>query len=37
MLRAATATAAVLVITLRLGIQRVDGDQTLCAAGGLGQ
>jgi hypothetical protein len=37
MLSAATATAAVLVITSRLRVQRVDGDQTLCAAGGLGQ
>jgi hypothetical protein len=36
MLRAVTAAPAVLVITSRLGIQRVDGDQTRCAAGGLG-
>jgi hypothetical protein len=33
----ATATPAVLVITSRLCVQRVDGDQSLCAAGGLGQ
>jgi hypothetical protein len=44
LLRAGTATAAVLVITSRLAVpvftrrtQRVDGDQSLCAAGGLGQ
>ena len=36
-LSSATATAVVLVITSRLRVQRVDGDQTLCAAGGLGQ
>jgi len=36
MLRAVAAAPAVLVITLRLGIQRVGGDQTRCAAGGLG-
>jgi hypothetical protein len=37
MLRAVTAAPAGLVSTSRLGVGRVDGDQTRCAAGGLGQ
>jgi hypothetical protein len=37
MLSSATATPAMLVITPRLCVQRVDGDQSLCAADGLGQ
>jgi hypothetical protein len=37
MLSSGTAAPAGLVITSRLGVGRVDGDQTRCAAGELGQ